>query len=380
MTTGHINFESLGTATLDDAGTAWRDSGITVPTPDDEMLVVQVGSLISHAFEAHRLTRTDPVTPGASPGGAGLPLSEIASTFASDRIGVTAGGNLAISQLGGPTTVNLWHLVPDDIAERNLASSVQTRLLPVPTPATRGYAVKQSAEGETYELVEDDVGQSGGVAYATWEQYQSRNSANADREDDVTALLPAVSRLVDRRLKMMPGGFAPLDNQTFLFSSRGTRTLRLRDSEGALYPLRSVDADGIRPDYDRTGDYDDAPHQWDLDDAWIWPRPRNGSALGRPYRSLELRRISTAPLTIWPYLDGGVRIAGDWGWAAVPGMIRELVIAWTRDAADAHQGGLSAVVDGMEEPVMLGGDTWRLWRKVELEYGTGDMAALGVRV
>ena len=279
--------------------------------------------------------------------------------------------------------VTFWQLQPEledgSVSLDHLAAAVAARLLPEAEETTRGFFVRQAEEDETFELVAGGPDNSdGGMAYATWEQYQARNTTNADHETAVTDLLPAISRLVDRRLYMMPGGFAPMNGATFYFTGQGRRTLRLRDSEGAAYPLRSVAAGGIRPDYDRTGDYDNVAQQWDLDDAWIWPRPRDADAIGRPYRSLELRRISGAPFTIWPYSDGGVRITGDWGWAATPGMIRELVIAWTRDTLDGHQGGLASVVDGMDQPIMLGGDTWRLWNMVQAEYRT-KQNVIGVR-
>ena len=155
------------------------------------------------------------------------------------------------------------------------------------------------------------------VAYAEFNDYAQRENADLADQNTIEAQLLAMSRYIDRKLRCAPGLFAPADGQTFYFDGSGSHLLPLRDDEGAYYPLRSVDADAIRPDYDRTGDYDQAL-SWDLDDVFIWPIPRNHEGIGRPIKSLELRRIGRAPYTIWPYADGSVRITGDWGWATNP--------------------------------------------------------------
>ena len=389
MTTqSHIDFGLIGSFTLPDgsATTLWTDTGITIPDVDVEGLIAQVGSFRTTIFRTSRLTDLDrPTLPAnANVEAERLPLSEIGVSgllASSTYLGLSSTGTLLVagSGLAVGRDVELFYLFPSAIDRLNLADTLLGALLPAATEQTRGYYVRQSRDGESFELVEDAPAPTGSnAAYATWTNYRDRGGTNADREDLITEILPAVSRLVDRRLNMMPGGFAPMAGETFYFNGRGKRRLHLRDSEGAVYPLRAVAADGIRPDYDRTGDFDDTRYQWDLDDAWIWGLPRNGAALGRPYRALELRRITSAPVTIWPFTDGGVRITGDWGWAATPGMIRELVVGWTRDTSDAHQGGAAATIQAIEEGVMLSGDSWRLWSKVQQEYGAGNLAGLGV--
>ena len=151
------------------------------------------------------------------------------------------------------------------------------------------------------------------TAYATFAQYSARNAVAADQESRVEEQLLAVSRHLDNKLRMMPGGFAPIASATFYFDGTGTERLWLRDAEGRVYPLRTVIADGIRPDFDRTGDYGTTTFKWDLGDPFVWPIPRNGAVTGRPYRALELRRVGAVPIAIWPYADGSVRIQGGLG-------------------------------------------------------------------
>lgn len=205
--------------------------------------------------------------------------------------------------------------------------------------------------------------------YASFDEYVARQNADADDQTTIEQQLLAMSRYLDRKLYMMPGGFAPIASATFYFDPQGHETLYLRDAEGFVYPLRTVVADGIRPDYDRTGDYDNTSFKWDLDDVWLWPSPRNGAAIGVPFGSLELRRVGNVPITLWPYSDGSVRIEGAWGWEAIPPAIRELVVKLTRDMIDSERGGGTASIAPLEEGIPLMSDTWRLWRSLERQFG-----------
>ena len=151
--------------------------------------------------------------------------------------------------------------------------------------------------------------------YATVEQFRARTGARDITEvtEGLTAQLEAASRIIELEMRVAPDYFHPHD-ATYFFQTRGGARLYLRDEEGLAYALRSVVDGGIRPDYERSGEYAASAYQWDLGDVWIWPTPRNHEVTGRPIIELELRRVGAAPFTWWPTSDGSVRIEGAWGW------------------------------------------------------------------
>ncbi|MYC31575.1 MAG: hypothetical protein F4X64_00165 [Chloroflexi bacterium] len=139
--TPHINFELLSEATItEDRGTrTYTATGLTIPTPDDEALVIQIGSRISYPFESLRLTSLERAAAGDEASAAnGILLDEItAPNFSPDRIGLTSGDELLYAQSGQPTQVRIWHLRPDDIDISSLAAELAPRILPVPTEQRR---------------------------------------------------------------------------------------------------------------------------------------------------------------------------------------------------------------------------------------------------
>ena len=179
--------------------------------------------------------------------------------------------------------------------------------------------------------------------------------ATASVPDDLLdEQLEAASRLVDQELRVFPGHFAPT-TATLIFSTDGGLILRLRDESGLAHGLRSVDADGIKPDYDLTGRYDQ--EGWDLDDAWIWPQARNALAQEMPYHALELRPLSNVPEASWPTGGGSVQIAGEWGWPAIPAPIRDVTVHVAREMRDSLRGGAAA--RAATTPSSRGGDSGR---------------------
>ena len=178
--------------------------------------------------------------------------------------------------------------------------------------------------------------------------------------------LEASSRIIEHEMRLAPDYFHPHD-ATYFFQSHGGARLHLRDEESFAYCLRSVVVGGIRPDYERSGEYDGA-QQWDLDDVWIWPWPRNHAATARPIRALELRRVGAAPFTWWPTSDGSVRIEGAWGWAETPNAITELTIDVTRDMRDSEAAGLSGRVHILDSGVEIRDETWRMWEGIKRGY------------
>lgn len=211
--------------------------------------------------------------------------------------------------------------------------------------------------------------------YATAAEYRARTGATDSVVDDLlNEEILAASRIIDQDLRLMPGYFSPHD-ATYYFQTEGGRKLHLRDEAGYAYALRSVVADGIRPDFDRDGTY--TQYQWDFDDSWLWPIPRNGPAIDMPYTAIEIRYIGTdLPAAYWPFSQGSVEIEGSWGWEVTPAPIRELTVHVARDMRDSLRGGAGARVEVVDDSIAYRDDTWRLWQLVKSRYGRRTITTL----
>ena len=215
-------------------------------------------------------------------------------------------------------------------------------------------------------------------AYADFTQYKARQPADDTQQERIGEVLVAASRYLDRKLNCMPGGFGPLDDLTLRFWAMGTRVLWLRNEEGLICPLRTVVADGIRPDFDFRGDYDNTAWKWDLDATWLHGIPDYAEAVGVPYRALGILPYDNAQIGVWPAAGAAVRIEGNWGWASVPSPIRELTIYLARAISDSHQGGAGAIVGAFDEAIQVTDQARRFWRSAMSEYSYGSMSKIGV--
>ena len=205
------------------------------------------------------------------------------------------------------------------------------------------------------------------AVYATADEYRARTGASSSVPDDLlNEQLEAASRHIDNELRVAPGNFGPYSG-TYIFSTDGGTVLRLRDEAGLAYSLRSVEDDGIKTDYDLSGVYNQ--EAWDLDDVWVWPRPRSAGVDGIPYHALELRPLSNVPSAIWPTGGGSVQIEGNWGWAETPAPIRDLTVHVAREMRDSMRGGAAARVEVIDDTSSYRDDAWRLWQTVKRRYG-----------
>ena len=204
-------------------------------------------------------------------------------------------------------------------------------------------------------------------AYATVDEYKSRNGKISSAQDsELDGLLTTVSRMLERRTGMMPGAFNSHTPATYVFDGRGGRILRLRDRAGRQYFLQTITADSLKLDTDLDGSYDD--YLWDLSDAWVRGLPENAAALSEPYTALELRPVSTAPLTSWPNYPGSIQIVGTFGWAAVPGAVKERVIGITRELIETHRAGPTLTVQEVDQAIELNPGARSLMHMLEREY------------
>ena len=203
--------------------------------------------------------------------------------------------------------------------------------------------------------------------YATPAEYRDRTGASASVADQLlTDELESASRLIDQDLRIVPNYFTPTTD-TYIFATDGGTVLRFRDEAGLAHCLREVVADGIRPDYDLSGVYDQ--EAWDLDDVWVWPQPRSAAKYDHPYFSLELRQLGDIPYGVWPTGGGSVSIEGEWGWPAIPPPLREMTIYVARQMRDSMRGGAAQRVEVVDDLVSFRDDGWRLWQTIKRRYG-----------
>lgn len=211
-------------------------------------------------------------------------------------------------------------------------------------------------------------------AYATIAQYTARTGdSTAGADSTLTAQLLAVQREMERAIGVPLGAFNS-HTATYTFpaiprvniSLDGT-ILRLRDSAGLGYFLQSVTADKIEIDSDADGTY--GGYALDLADAWVKGVPENAAAFSEPYTALQLLSIDAADPTCWPVGPSMVRITGTWGWAAVPGIIVDLLCHRTHELVTALKDGGTGEIPGFVNGVAMRPTTSWLWREIEALYG-----------
>ncbi|MYD87965.1 MAG: hypothetical protein F4Y14_18395 [Acidobacteria bacterium] len=262
----------------------------------------------------------------------------------------------------------------------DLSTQVRARLAPTPTEATRGRYVRQSPDGETYELTDEAPVGATENTYATIAQYRARTGAaeNVVSDDVLTETFETVARFLDRRLGWCPGGLGPISGEhtlTLWPAARASRILYLRDAEGHLWPLRSWSS--IAFDYSGSGTPDFTAAS-DDDVAWIVGQPAGADS--RPWRALRiLEAHSDGRYGIWPTDPGTVAITGTgWGHGSVVGAARDLVIHVSRAMLDSHAGGGAAVAEIFEQTIRTVDAASRMWRLLEMEFSAGRPGRLGV--
>ena len=241
-----------------------------------------------------------------------------------------------------------------------------------PHPLRLPWRVDYDAAGDGYRFQQIAVTSN----YASADQYRDRNRSPTEDDDLVDEMLSAAARYIDRRLGWCPGAFAPIASATIRFWPGGPRrVLRLRDTEGAAWPLRTWTE--ISVDYGGSGTPD---HTWTPAAApWIVAQPAASTVTGRPYRSVRIQGShDRATESIWPSDPGYVDVTSPWGWDTTPGAVREMTIHVARSLLDSHAGGAAAVVSALESGITLSDGAAKLWRLLEMEYSAGRMGRVGV--
>ncbi len=203
--------------------------------------------------------------------------------------------------------------------------------------------------------------------YASAGEYRLRTAQKGENAAELTSQLLMADRLLERTLEVPPGAFLSY-SETHTFDAHGGTVLRLRDRAGAGYFLRDITANLLELDTENDGTYDGA--LLDLDDAWVRGLPENAALLGEPFTALEiLAHLSTADPRAWPSNPASVRITGTWGWAAVPGAIKELVIDIVHGVRSAQLAGPALDVPVIEEGFTLSRDAFFRMREMKQRYG-----------
>ncbi len=206
-------------------------------------------------------------------------------------------------------------------------------------------------------------------AYATAAQYRAiAGDKGAGTDATLDAELLGVSRLLERSLQLAPGAFnASAANQARVFDGQGGPVLYLRDRAGLAYFLQTLATDGLKIDSDLDGSYDD--YAFDFADAWLRGLPENAAAHSEPFTAIELLPLASAPIWKFPDLPACVQITGTWGWAAVPELIKQLVIHRTKELRAGQLAAPGGDLPGIDAGVPMGARTFWLFKEAERLYG-----------
>lgn len=197
--------------------------------------------------------------------------------------------------------------------------------------------------------------------YADAQEYRARViSTDAAVDTLIDEHLTTASRRLEKMMGVC-GGYFNSASGTRTFDGHGGRLLRLQEPVGNLsgdldHCLTAVTADSIKIDSDADGSFDD--FTLDFDDAWVRGSPANAATFGEPFTAIELLPITSATIAAWPTRAAAVEITGTFGWAAVPGVIKELAIYLARDMRDLHKGGATMTIETLDGPVQMSSDTF----------------------
>jgi len=202
-------------------------------------------------------------------------------------------------------------------------------------------------------------------AYATLAEYQARTNKNSSADSaTVEALLDAVSRFFDSRCRRRDG-----------FNLSDAVEARVYDAavdnEGRLWlPDDVATATGLVVKVDLNADYDyaDTDEQLTIDvDFWIGPYNAAKGTEKRPYEWLRVHPNSTK-LSAWPEQERAVEVTAKYGWPAVPGAIKEAVVAVTRSLVDLQVSGGALTLQDIEQAVTIDPKLSFLVKDIERQY------------
>lgn len=197
-------------------------------------------------------------------------------------------------------------------------------------------------------------------AYATAAEYRARVT-KSDTGDDATILtqLTGASRLLEREC----GRF---------FNQDASVVVRLYDGNG-LTRIHIDDLStttGLVVKVDLNGDFDFADSNETLTvDTHFKVGPVNAGlgAEPEPYRYLDIVP-GNAILGAWPSQKWALQVTGKFGWAAVPGMIKEAVIMMVRQLRDAQESGYTLSMENIDAAIPQGREIATIIGRVKHRY------------
>jgi hypothetical protein len=84
---------------------------------------------------------------------------------------------------------------------------------------------------------------------------------------------------------------------------------------------------------------------------------------------VQLRHLDDATVTHFPHAPGSIQIVGAWGWAAVPDVVKRLVIHRTHELREGLRSGATEQLATFEGQVPMRPNTFWLWKEAERLYG-----------
>lgn len=197
-------------------------------------------------------------------------------------------------------------------------------------------------------------------AYATAEEYRLRvKQTRKDDEPVLNSMLLAISRFLDWRLRRFFNQDSAV--QTRLYDGNGETRLWLPDDIAT--------STGLIVTVDLDGDYDFSDETALVKDTDFWLGPANAD-LGpeaRPWEFLDVHPNS-ANLSVWPEQQRAVQVKAKFGWAAVPGAIKEATIALTRQVYDVQQSGMTLTLQNIDAELRQSPQASFLIRDLERQY------------
>jgi hypothetical protein len=205
------------------------------------------------------------------------------------------------------------------------------------------------------------------TAYATAEEFRdfTTNSTSTVKDVELGRLAVAASRELDHELGLPPAMLAP-HSATYYFPASPHALHELRDERLRGYWLRAVDVEGIAVDSEHDGTFDG--YTFDLTETWVRGWPRNATALGEPFKGLELfGGFTSAQLSTWA--SGPFAVSGDWGWAAIPEGAVLATLCIMRDVRDRLAAGPAGSYQLLQSGVVVRDDTFRTVNALRRPYG-----------